>query len=165
MNDHAHSELRSEVRSEAGLVFRWLILFPTFAVLVMLAANFMLGFFQWLSQLEGWLFILMLPVALVVALSNALASIIACMIAPRIRPAVVLLGIGHLAGILYGYWQFEWTALTAVVLIMHAVMVYFGLTVAYLLDLLHIRETAQVADLSTDSQSNPQTDPESSPTA
>lgn len=134
-----------ESRTEAALVFRWIILFPTFAVLVLLAANFSLGFFQWLHHLEGWLYYAMLPVALFVILSNSMASIISCMIAPRKRPAVALLGVAHLAGILYGFIQFEWTTLTTIVLILHAAMVYLGLTVVYYLDLLHTHEKAKAA--------------------
>ena len=151
MNDHAYSESRTEV----ALIFRWIILFPTFSVLVLLAANFMLGFFQWLVRLEGSLYYFMLPVALFVILSNSLASFIACMIAPRKRPAVALLGVGHFAGMLYGYVQFEWSALTAVVLVLHAAMVYLGLTVVYFLDLLHAREIAKTSDAKIVPESSP----------
>jgi hypothetical protein len=139
MNDQA----LSNSRTEAALVFRWILLFPTFGILVLLAANFSLGFFQWLVGLEGALFYAMIPVGAIIVLSNGLASFISCMVAPRKRPAVALLGVGHFAGMLYGYFQFEWSSLTAVVLILHALMVYGGLTLVYYLDLLHAYETGK----------------------
>jgi hypothetical protein len=137
MTDAVHAE----AQSEATAVIRWIILFPTFATLVLLSANFTLGFFQWLEQLDGWLFYLMLPVALMIVLSNILPSIIAGMVAPRKLAATVLLGVGHVAGMMYGYSQFEWAAITGLVFILHGIMVYLGLAAVYYLDRLHEQET------------------------
>ncbi|MFC2085789.1 hypothetical protein ACFLRO_01110 [Bacteroidota bacterium] len=148
MNDRAHAESRSE----AAMIFRWVILFPTFAVLVLLSANFTLGFFQWIATLDGWLLYAMIPIAVLIVLSNGLASFIACMIAPRKRPATILLGLGHMAGMLYGYWQFDWAEVTSIGLALHALMVYLGLAAVYYLDRLHSQE-------SDDAIANPQPDP------
>jgi hypothetical protein len=123
--------------SEFSEVFRWIVVIPAFAVLVLLAANFTLGFFMWLSELEGWLFYAMLPVALVILLSNALTSILACMIAPRKISAVILLGTGYLIGLLVSYGRFEWASLTAAVFLSHAAMVYLGLFIVFYLDRLN----------------------------
>lgn len=150
---------RAEMRAEAAEVFRWLLLFPTFAVLVILSANFTLGFFKWIGQLEGWLFYAMLPVAAVVVLSNALASFIACMVAPRKRSASILLGVGHLVVMIYGYVNFEWTTMTTIVLSAHAVMVYLGLAAVYYLDRLHTHEL----EVEAGSDSTTQAEPEPAP--
>jgi len=141
MTDHAHSEARSEL----ALLFRWLLLVPIFAVLVILAANFTLGFFGWLGGLEGWSFYLMLPVSLLVVLSNAFPPLVTCLVAPRIRPTVTLLGLGHFAGFLYGITQFELTLLSTLVWGAHSVVVYLTFFAVYFLDLLHSREAASDA--------------------
>jgi hypothetical protein len=139
------TEHAREVRAEAAEVIRWILLFPTFAVLALLSANFTLGFAQWISQQEGSFFYLMIPVGLLVVLSNTLASFISCMIAPRKRSATILLGIGHLVGMIWGYYSFDWPLITAIGLIAHAVMIYAGLVAVYYLDRLHLQEVAREA--------------------
>lgn len=126
--------------SEFAEVFRWIIVIPVFAVLVLLAANFTLGFFKWVTEQEGWLFYAMLPVGLIILLSNTLTSILACMIAPRKVSAVILLGTGYLVGLVISYGRFEWASLTAGVFLAHAAMVYLGLFIVYYLDRLNARE-------------------------
>jgi hypothetical protein len=147
------SEHRSEARAEAAEVFRWILLFPTFAVLALLSANFTLGFVEWISHLQGTYLYVMIPVGILVVLSNALASFVSCMIAPRKRSATILLGVGHLVGMIWGYYQFDWPLLTAIGLIAHGVMVYAGLAAVYYLDRLHFRELAREAGESANAAS------------
>ena len=79
----------------------------------------------------------MLPVALIIVLSNTLTSILPCMIAPRKISAVILLAIGYLIGLIVTYERYELTSLTSRVLVLHALMVYFGLFIVYYLDRLN----------------------------
>jgi len=129
--------------SELTEVFRWVIVIPTFAVLVLLAANFTLGFFMWLGEQEGWLYYTMLPVGLIILLSNVFASILPCMIAPRKISAVILLGIGYAAGLLISYGRFEWSSLTTTIFLCQTAMVYLGLFVVYYLDRLAARDNSE----------------------
>ena len=141
MDEPKHEDLRTET----GAVLRWILICPMFAVLVILSANFTLGFFKWLLTLSGPLFYVMSVAAVLVVLSNALAPVIACMVAPRKRPATVLLGIGHFLGMIYGYTQFEWATLPTFVWSAHAIMVYLGLAAVYYLDRLYWREMRRAA--------------------
>ena len=141
MSEHRHSQ----TREEASEVIRWVLLFPAFAVLVLLSANFTLGFFKWLVPTTGLLFALMLPVALLVVVSNSLAAFISCMIAPKKRSATILLGIGHFAGMVWGYTQFEWASLPTLVWGAHAVFVYLGLAFVYYLDRLHQQQVTSAS--------------------
>lgn len=126
------------VATELSEIFRWIIVIPVFAVLVLLAANFTIGFFKWLSELDGWLYYAMFPVALIIILSNALTSILACMIAPRKTSAVILLGIGYLVVVAVNQTRYDWAS--EGVFYSHAVMVYVGLFIVYYLDRLNARE-------------------------
>lgn len=124
--------------AEYSEIFRWIIVIPVFAVLVLLAANFTIGFFKWLGELEGWLYYAMFPVALIIILSNALTSILACMIAPRKVSAVILLGIGYLVVVAVNYTRYDWAS--EGVFYSHAVMVYVGLFLVFYLDRLNAKE-------------------------
>ncbi|HEY5565277.1 MAG TPA: hypothetical protein VIL33_06775 [Rhodothermia bacterium] len=124
--------------SEFAEIFRWIILIPVFAVLVLLASNFTLGFFKWLSEQDGWFYYAMIPVAIIIVLSNALTSILACMIAPRKVSAVILLGIGYLVVVLVNSGRYEWAS--PGVFLAHVAMVYVGLFVVYYLDRLNSKE-------------------------
>lgn len=144
MTDNATSPMTSELAE----VLRWIIVIPVFAVLVLLAFNFTLGFFKWVTEQEGWLFYAMIPVGLIILLSNALTSILACMIAPRKISAVVLLGTGYLIGLIFSYGRYDLIPLTAGLLLAHAAMVYLGLFIVFYLDRLNSKnkepEGAQV---------------------
>jgi hypothetical protein len=142
MSDLTHSE----ARAEASEVLRWILLFPAFGVLALLSANFTLGFFKWMIQIEGWLFWAMLPVGAIVILSNALAAFIACMIAPRKRSATILLAIVHFLAMVWGYSQYEWAELPTFMWGAHAVMVYLGLAAVYYLDRLNQQEDSREAN-------------------
>jgi len=120
--------------SELAEVFRWVLVPPVFAVLVLLAANFTLGYFMWLGEQEGALYYAMLPVGLIILLSNVFTSIIPCMIAPRKISAVILLGIGYVAGLVISYGRFEWSSITTTIFLSQTAMVYLGLFIVYYLD-------------------------------
>ncbi|HEX9659593.1 MAG TPA: hypothetical protein VGA18_04800 [Rhodothermales bacterium] len=130
--------------SEFAEIFRWIIVIPVFAVLVLLAANFTIGFFKWLGEQDGWLYYAMFPVGLIIVLSNALTSILACMIAPRKVSAVILLGIGYLVVVAVNYSRYDWAS--EGVFYSHAVMVYVGLFIVYYLDRLNSKEGEASAD-------------------